>query len=84
MPYTDLTVYADGTVGLCCSDALEKTNFGNLKEKSIVEIFNGCELTTVRKKMQYGRDHYDFCRHCDFIDAGIRYHRMKYFNKKGM
>ena len=30
MPYTDVTIYPDGTVGLCCSDALEKTNYGNL------------------------------------------------------
>lgn len=80
MPFTDLTVFPDGTVGLCCSDALEKTDFGNLSEKTILDIFNSKKLQEVRQRIQNGRNQYEFCKHCDFIDAGIRDETIKRFN----
>ena len=72
MPFTDFTIYPDGTVGLCCSDALEKTNYGNVKNHSIYEIWSSSKYNFLRKKIGYNRDSYEFCRGCDFVDAGIR------------
>ncbi|MEY8336127.1 radical SAM/SPASM domain-containing protein [Lachnospiraceae bacterium 47-T17] len=72
MPFTDFTIYPNGTVGLCCSDALEKTNLGNVYEKSILEIWNSEEYQKIRSLIGTNRDQYSFCKGCDFVDAGIR------------
>lgn len=72
MPYTDFTIYPDGTVGLCCSDALEKTNLGNVEQQSIYEIWSSSEYAELREKIGKSRDLYPFCKGCDFVDAGIR------------
>lgn len=77
MPFTDFTIYPDGTVGLCCSDALEKTNLGNINEKSIMEIWNSDNYKSIRALIGVNRDQYSFCRGCDFVDAGIRNGFMK-------
>jgi len=77
MPFTDFTIYPNGTVGLCCSDALEKTNLGNVKEKSIMEIWNSEEYQKIRSLIGVNRDQYSFCKGCDFVDAGIRNGFMK-------
>lgn len=72
MPFTDLTIYPDGTIGLCCNDALEKTNLGNLNEQTIMEIWSGSSYQNLREKIGAGRENYFFCKGCDFVDAGIR------------
>lgn len=72
MPYTDLSIYPDGTVGLCCNDALEKTNYGNINNQSIYEIWSSEKYEELRKKIGKNRDLYAFCKGCDFVDAGIR------------
>lgn len=77
MPFTDFTIYPDGTVGLCCSDALEKTNLGNVNEKRIMEIWNSAEYRKLREMIGVNRDKYSFCKGCDFVDAGIRNGFMK-------
>lgn len=77
MPFTDFTIYPDGTVGLCCSDALEKTNLGNVNEKRIIEIWNSAEYRKLREMIGVNRDKYSFCKGCDFVDAGIRNGFMK-------
>lgn len=72
MPYTDITIYPDGTIGLCCSDALEKTNYGNVRDKSLREIWRSPEYEKLRQTVGKNRGSYFFCRGCDFVDAGIR------------
>lgn len=72
MPFTDFTVYPDGTVGLCCSDALEKTNYGNVRDSSLYDIWRSTVYTELRKTIGRNRDAYGFCKGCDFVDAGIR------------
>ena len=72
MPFTDFTIYPDGTVGLCCSDALEKTNLGNVSKETIYSIWIGKTYSTLRSKIAKGRSNYPFCKGCDFVDAGIR------------
>lgn len=72
MPYTDFTVYPNGNVGLCCSDALEKTNLGNLNNQTLFDIWTSNTYQVLRKKIGKNRDTYEFCKGCDFVDAGIR------------
>ncbi|MBQ9235576.1 MAG: SPASM domain-containing protein [Alphaproteobacteria bacterium] len=72
MPWTDFTIYPSGKVGLCCSDAQEKTNLGNVAEQNIRDIWGGVIYQDIRQKIILGRRHYAFCKGCDFVDAGIR------------
>lgn len=77
MPFTDFTVYPDGTVGLCCSDATEKTNLGNLNKTTLIEVWESDVYKNLRSKIGVNRDTYAFCKGCDFVDAGIRNMFMK-------
>ncbi len=72
MPFTDFTIYPNGTVGLCCSDATEKTNLGNVKERTIYDIWSSEQYRILRDLVGKDRELYSFCKGCDFIDAGIR------------
>lgn len=83
MPFTDFTIYPDGRVGLCCSDALEKTCYGNIKDSSIKEIWYGDVYKLLREKIGKDRSLYNFCKECDFVDAGIRNGFMKEMLKRG-
>ena len=72
MPFTDLTIYPDGRVGLCCSDALEKTCYGNVGTESLWDIWNSKQYEQLRELIGRNRECYEFCKGCDFVDAGIR------------
>lgn len=72
VPYTDLTIYPNGQVGLCCSDVLEKMNFGNIEQDTLLNIYNSKEMKSIRKKMANGRKNIPICSNCDFMDSGIR------------
>lgn len=82
MPFTDLTIYPDGKVGLCCNDALEKTCYGNVSEQPIYKIWTGGIYRSLRAKIGKDRSLYGFCKGCDFVDAGIRNTFMKEKMKK--
>ncbi len=72
MPYTDITIFPNGILGLCCNDALEKTNFGDLNNKNIWDIWESKQYDNLRQVIGKDRNNYYFCRGCDFFDAGIR------------
>ena len=72
MPYTDMTIFPDGTVGLCCNDTKEVTNYGNVSEDDLLKVFRNEKLTTLRKALMRGRDKNSYCRCCDVVDSGIR------------
>lgn len=72
MPYTDFVVFPDGRVGICCNDALEQTNLGNVTDHTIHEIWNSDMYKNLRKKIGRDRTGYPYCASCDFMDAGIR------------
>lgn len=77
MPYTDVTIFPDGTIGLCCSDVLEKTNYGNVRDESLQEIWQSEAYHKLRRVIGRDRQDYNFCKGCDFVDAGIRNEFMK-------
>ncbi|MDR0238727.1 MAG: SPASM domain-containing protein, partial [Deltaproteobacteria bacterium] len=67
-PWTQLNISADGLVSKCCADIYFDDAMGDLKEKSIVEIWNGGRFVDVRKKLMLGdRCSLHGCRECDYF-----------------
>lgn len=75
-PFTDLIVFPEGKVGICCNDCFEVTDFGNVMQDGIEKIWNNPSFRGVREAMRNGRK-YPFCRECDVMDAGERENEIK-------
>lgn len=72
MPYTDMFIFPDGRMGICCCDNLEVTTLADLTKVSIKEAWNSEEYKKLRETLKDTRSEYGFCKYCDFIDAGLR------------
>ena len=72
MPYTDIFIFPDGRMGICCCDNYEKTTMADLNEVPIKEAWNSEMYQKIRTAIRESRAEYPFCRYCDFIDAGLR------------
>lgn len=79
MPFTDVVIFSNGNYGLCCNDAQEKTKLGNIRDYSVKEIWedNTCGYGAIRNRIYQGRDKYEMCCKCDFIDTGLRIENVK-------
>lgn len=71
-PYTDMVIFPDGKVGICCCDVKEVTNLGNVNSETLQEIWTGKKYEALRQKLRGGRQGNKFCEHCDFVDTGLR------------
>lgn len=71
-PFMDIPIFPDGKVGMCCNDCFEKTDFGNVNEQSLLEIWNGKSFQDLRRKLTSGRAGIEECNRCDVVDAGSR------------
>ena len=77
-PFTDLVIFPDGKVGMCCNDCEENTDFGNVKDNSLVDIWFNDKFRNLRAAMATGdRQNYGFCKECDVVDAGGREKQIK-------
>ena len=56
-------------------------NFGNIREKSIFDVFNDKKIQSIREKIINGRNGLDFCKYCDFESKGGR--RLKWLESEG-
>lgn len=74
-------IFSDGSVGLCCCDVNKTFNFGNIREKSIFDVFNDKKIQSIREKIINGRNGLDFCKYCDFESKGGR--RLKWLESEG-
>ena len=72
MPYTDMWIMPNGKMGICCCDNYEVTNLADLNEVGVCEGWNSPAYRKLREDLRHGRQNYAFCKHCDFIDAGLR------------
>lgn len=72
MPYTDMWIMPNGKLGICCCDNFEVTNLADLNKVSLKDGWNSKEYQELRHAIKSGRSNYEFCKHCDFIDAGLR------------
>lgn len=72
MPYTDMFIFPDGRMGICCCDNFETTNLADLNVTPLKEAWNSAEYQKLRQAIRTSRGDYSFCKYCDFIDAGLR------------
>ena len=72
MPYTDMFIFPDGKMGICCCDNFEVTNLADLNEVPLKDAWNSEEYKKAREAIKGGRQNFPFCKFCDFIDAGLR------------
>ncbi len=72
MPYTDMWIMPNGKLGICCCDNFEVTDLADLHETPLKEGWNSEKYRILREAIRTGRQNYPFCKHCDFIDAGLR------------
>ncbi len=72
MPYTDIFIFPDGRMGLCCCDNYEVTTMADLNTTPIKEAWNSEEYQKIREAIRTSRANYPMCKYCDFIDAGLR------------
>jgi len=57
-------IRADGTVCLCCNDYYNEVSFGNVKKKSLEEIWNNDSYRKIRKKLKHGNFDLQLCKRC--------------------
>lgn len=72
MPYTDMWITPDGRLGYCCCDNFEVTELADANKLSLKECWNTDAYRRFRESVRNGRAGNDFCKYCDFIDAGLR------------
>ena len=72
MPYTDMWIMPNGKLGICCCDNFEVTDLADLHETPLKDGWNSKKYQSLREAIRTGRQNYPFCKHCDFIDAGLR------------
>lgn len=76
-PFSDMIIFPNGNVGICCNDCFETTSFGNVNEEALVKIWRSESYKNVRKAMEKGREVIAFCQNCDVMDAGSRENALK-------
>ena len=69
MPFTTMAIRCDGMVSPCCVDWSGGTNIGNIKDKTLEEIWNGDNLFEFRKmQLENRRKENSSCKHCEMAD----------------
>ena len=65
-PSTQLVINWKGNIVLCCNDYYEKHVFGNVKNESILKVWNSDEFNEYRRILKQGhRAKIDICENCD-------------------
>ena len=68
LPFTQVIVRPDGTLGKCCNDPLSKMTFGDLNHQTLREIWRGRAYQELRKEMYFnGRQNIPGCEFCDIF-----------------
>jgi len=67
-PLSDLTIRADGSLGLCCYDWAEQKVFGNLNRQRFADCLAGqhSQLTALYRDLSRGIRHLPVCQACHF------------------
>ncbi|UCF93322.1 MAG: SPASM domain-containing protein [Desulfobacterales bacterium] len=75
-PRTEAVVVYNGDVVLCCVDWWRTVRLGNLREQSLEEIWNGAEVTGIRRAHAQGDVALlpEICRNCRISDLAARQH----------
>ncbi|MCD6309896.1 MAG: SPASM domain-containing protein [Candidatus Eremiobacteraeota bacterium] len=85
-PYNIMAVLWEGQVVPCCLDYDGKYIIGDVREKSLLEIWNDLPLRELRKKLSQRRENeIELCRNCSFLREPKSYYTIygklfKYFS----
>lgn len=74
--YTDMVIYWDGSISLCCYDWNETHNFGNVNSMTLEEIWNSREMYMLRE--MHERD----CLTSDYICKECEHWKADYIDQK--
>ena len=72
IPFKELYINSDGTLGLCCKDYFDEINFGSLLENDFMDIYNSeafKEVRSMHKKSEFPDGH--LCKKCLLFDGGM-------------
>ena len=68
--YTDMVIYWDGNISLCCYDWNETHSFGNVNNMTMKEIWNSDEMNALRKMHETDTITDDYiCKECEHWKA---------------
>lgn len=68
LPFTQLIIRPDGTIGKCCNDPLSEFVLGDLKTQTLLEVWRGKPYQEFRKEMFFnGRQRIAGCEFCDIF-----------------
>ncbi len=65
IPFKELYINSDGSLGLCCKDYFDAVNFGSLLENDFMDVYNSKEFLEIRemhKKSEFPDNH--LCKNC--------------------
>ena len=68
LPFSQMIIRPDGTLGKCCNDPLSDMILGDLNNQTLLEAWYGKNYQELRKEMYYnGRNRISGCEHCDIF-----------------
>lgn len=70
IPFNELYINSDGTLGLCCKDYFDSVNFGSLIENDFLDVYNSKEFAEIRqmhKTDEFPDNH--LCKNCLLFDG---------------
>lgn len=67
LPFEKMTILWDGTVVPCCFDFNGRYKLGNIKEKTLKEIWNDKPMQELRNEFISGNVKNSLCRNCEFL-----------------
>lgn len=71
MPFYMMVIYPDGNLAPCCSTSLPLT-YGNVKETSLKDIWNGKMLNEFLLRQLNGAKNIPVCKECSVPDFGLQ------------
>jgi uncharacterized Fe-S cluster-containing radical SAM superfamily enzyme len=72
IPFNELYINSDGTLGLCCKDYFDEINFGSLLDNDFLDLYNSeafKEVRVMHKKSEFPDGH--LCKNCLLYDGEI-------------
>jgi len=72
IPFRELYINSDGSLGLCCKDYFDEINFGSLLENDFMDVYNSQSFQEVRemhRKSEFPDGH--LCKNCLLFDGGM-------------
>jgi len=72
IPFKELYINSDGTLGLCCKDYFDAVNFGSLLKHDFMDVYNSKkfkELREMHKTGEFPDGH--LCKNCLLYDGGM-------------